>query len=137
MIKRGMLFGFLALASLSCTGTVPPGGYGVSAIQFSDVVVPDGMNLRDDDEESFSVEVGSWRSGHLVYGGTAQVDAVSGWVLQRMPLHAWELTDDQTPDDRSRHLRFQRGPYVAEYSIQRRENRTTMIVDYRTEPPSR
>ena len=53
MMKRGMLFGFLALASLSCTSTVPPGGYGVSAIQFPDVVVPDGMSLRDNDEESF------------------------------------------------------------------------------------
>jgi hypothetical protein len=108
----------------------------VSAIQFADVVVPDGMNLRDRHEESFAIEVGSWRLGHLEYGGTAAVNAVTGYVLQRMPLHAWELTADEAPNGQRRSLRFTRGQYIAQYTIERRENLTLMIVDYSTEPPS-
>ena len=131
-----LILGLGALASLTaCQSTVPPGGHGVRAIQFSDVVVPDGMTLRDRHEESFTVEVGSWRTGHLVYGGTAPVNAVSGYVLRRMPDHAWELTADEAPNGQNRTLRFERGQYVAEYTIERRENLTRMIVDYSTEPP--
>ncbi len=137
MKTRGMLLlGLLGLVSLTgCESTIPPGGYGVNAIQFSDVVVPDGMSLRQGEDESYTLEVGSWRSGHLVYGGTAQVTAVSSYVLERMPQHAWELTADEEPDEQSRRLRFERGDYVAEYNIRRRENLTTMIVEYTTIPP--
>ncbi len=137
MKTRGMLLSvLLGLTSLTgCQSTIPPGGYGVSAIQFSDVVVPDGMSLRQGEDESYTLEVGSWRSGHLVYGGTAPVTAVSSYVLERMPQHAWELTAEEAPDERNRRLRFERGDYVAEYNIRRRENLTTMIVDYTTIPP--
>lgn len=136
MKTRGMLLMGLALASLTgCESTIPPGGYGVSAIQFSDVVVPDGMRLRQGEDESYTLEVGKWRSGHLVYGGTAQLTAVSSYVLERMPQHAWELTADEAPDEQNRRLRFERGDYVAEYNIRRRENLTTMIVEYTTIPP--
>ncbi len=137
MKTRGMLLSaLLGLTSLSsCASTIPPGGYGVNAIQFSDVVVPDGMSLRQGEDESYTLEVGNWRSGHLVYGGTAQVTAVSSYVLERMPQHAWELTVEEAPDEQNRRLRFERGDYVAEYNIRRRENLTTMIVDYTTIPP--
>ena len=138
MKMRGMLIlGLGALANLtSCVSTIPSGGYGVRPIQFTDVVVPDGMTLRDRHEESFTIEVGSWRVGHLEYGGTSPVNAVTGYVLQRMPQHAWELIGDQAPNGQRRTLRFARGQYVAQYTIERRENLTMMIVDYSTEPPS-
>lgn len=129
---------FTALALLGLTGCmtqVPPDGYGVRAIQFSDVVVPAGMKLREANEESFTLEVGSWRTGHLVYAGTAMVSVVGTQVLERMPRHAWRLMEDQVLNSQTRQLRFERGQYIAQYTIKRQETLTMMIVDYSTQAP--
>jgi hypothetical protein len=106
-------------------------GAGVSAIQFQDVVVPSGMTLQDNYHESWSLEEAGYRSGHFVYRGASRIEDASAYVLDRMPQHAWSLTADETKE-KSRVLRFSRGVYEAEYSLQRVEGITQMVVEYRT-----
>jgi hypothetical protein len=113
------------------------GDRGVSAIQFQDIVVPTGLKLQEGNHESHSVEESGWRFGHFVYTGQPRVDETSAYVLERMPQHAWSLAGDEAPDASTRRLKFVRGRYLADYTIQRVEGVTHMIVDYRTQVSSR
>jgi hypothetical protein len=130
---RLLAFAIVLSAGLtSCKSSAnPPGGVGVSAIQFQDVVVPSGMTLQDNYHESWSLEEAGYRSGHFVYRGAPRVEDASAYVLDRMPQHAWSLSGDETKD-KARVLRFTRGVYEAEYSLQRVEGVTQIVVEYRT-----
>ena len=58
-------------------------------------------------------------------------------LLLRMPQHLWKLAADETPADGSRKLRFERGRYVANYTLQRIDGVTHMVIDYDTNIESR
>ena len=131
MIRLLASFAILAASLASCKSSGTPSNGGVSAIQFQDVVVPSGMTLQDTYHESWSLEEAGYRSGHFVYRGSPRVEDASAYVLDRMPQHAWKLTADETKD-KARVLRFARGVYEAEYSLQRVEGVTQMTVEYRT-----
>lgn len=124
-----------ALFALSGCQSQPgdDGDYGVSAVQFQDVVVPDGMALIDKHYESHSREEAGWRYGHYEYKGTPQVSDACSYLLTRMPQHNWQLVSDDQPTENARKLRFQRGRYVADYLVERTEGSTRMVIDYRTE----
>lgn len=121
------------LPSCKATPTEPGSDRGVAAIQFQDVVVPTGMKLHEGNHESHSREESGWRYGHFVYTGLARLEDASTYVLERMPQHAWSLAADSSPDKYTRKLTFTRGRYVADYTIQRLEGLTHMIVEYRTQ----
>lgn len=106
---------------------------GVAAVQFADMVVPDGLLLRDRYHESYSREEAGWRFGHFVYTGQPRVDEACAHLLLRMPQHLWKLEADEQPDETSRKLRFSRGRYVADYLLSRQDGLTQMVVEYRTE----
>jgi len=105
---------------------------GVSAVQFQDLVVPDGMRIQDANHESHSREEEGWRFGHFVYSGQPKVEDACAHLLLRMPQHQWRLVkDDQAAT--SRRLRFARGRYSVEYTLDRQDGVTQMTIDYRTE----
>lgn len=127
----------LLLGSCAATGDGKDGDRGVSVVQFQDVVVPDGMTLVDRFYESHSREEAGWRFGHFVYVGQPQLQDACAHLLQRMPQHLWRLASDETPEEATRKLRFERGRYVADYTLQRVDGVTHMVIDYRTQIESR
>jgi hypothetical protein len=127
----------LVLAACASTETTGSGDHGVSAVQFQDVVVPDGMALVDRFHESYSREEAGWRLGHFEYVGQPRVEDACSHLLLRMPQHHWRLASDETSEDKTRKLRFERGRYVAKYTLQRIDGVTHMVIDYSTEIPSR
>jgi hypothetical protein len=108
--------------------------FGVSAVQFQDVVVPSGLKLRDAGHESYAREEAGWRQAHLVYSGSVKIEDAMGYVRQRMPQHNWTaLAEEALPDSGTR-LRFERGVYSADYTFSSsREGSTQMVVEYRTD----
>ena len=129
---------FVLVGACESTDPSPSGtGNGVSAVQFQDVVVPDGMVIHEDFAESHSREEPGWRYGHFVYSGDLSIEEASTFVLRRMPQHAWTLvTDDKNVED-ARRLKFSRGRSTVEYALERQEGVTHMVIDYRTQIPPR
>lgn len=109
----------------------------ISAKQFQDIVVPDGLNLVDNAHESHSNENASYRMGHFVYTGSTRREEAVTYVRQRMPQHSWVLVADDAVDENTNRLRFVRGYYSAEYKFTRMDGRMQMVVDYRTDYTSR
>jgi hypothetical protein len=131
----------LALLGLFAACATPDGSpgddFGVTAVQFQDIVVPDGMTLLNRRNESHSREEPGWRYGHFEYTGQPRVDDACAHVLLRMPQHSWRLVADEQPDEATRRLQFVRGRYVAEYTLERRQGLTRMVIDYRTDIEAR
>ncbi|MEY4673272.1 MAG: hypothetical protein RL148_1056 [Planctomycetota bacterium] len=133
----GLAFGLVAAlaACSSAPEEAPPsgGGLGVAAIQFQDVVVPDGLTMIERFNESYSIEEAGYRQARFEYSGQTRVEDASSHLLQRMPQHAWTLSSDEQVDKATRKLKFIRGRYIAEYTLVRKDGITTMRVDYRTD----
>lgn len=110
---------------------------GVVAVQFQDVVVPDGMLIHDKFSESYSREEQGWRSGHFVYSGDLTIEEACTHVLHRMPQHAWSLVTDDKNVENARRLKFARGRSTVEYALERQDGVTHMVIDYKTQIPSR
>lgn len=106
---------------------------GVNSMQFQDVVVPDGLRILDSEHQSYSRQEASWRQGHFVYLGATPVADAANYVRTRMPQHSWQMVADQATDEGVVKLGFVRGAYVADYVFERRDGRTQMIVDYKTD----
>lgn len=117
----------------ACSSPLPRGEDGVNALQFQDVVVPDGLRLVDDAHQSHSSEAGSYRQGRFLYMGQVRPTDAAAYVRQRMPLHNWELVADEAKDASTTRLQYRRGYYCAEYTFTLTEGRTQMVVDYTTE----
>jgi hypothetical protein len=124
----------LLLLGAACQTPEAKHAFGVSAVQFQDVVVPSGFQLRETGHESYAREEAGWRQAHLVYHGSIKLEDAMGYVRQRMPQHNWtSLTEEALPDSGVR-LRFERGIYSADYTFSSsREGATQMIVDYKTD----
>lgn len=121
-----------AVAVSSCSG-LPRGQDGVTAIQFPDMVVPDGLRLVDNAHQSHSVEAASWRQGRFVYSGTVRAEDAAGYVREQMPRHNWRLVADESRGPNGATLRYQRGYYAAEYTFSRANGRTQLVVEYDTD----
>lgn len=127
---------FVAIAACSSAPEEAPasgGGLGVTAIQFQDVVVPDGLRMNERFNESHSIEEAGYRHGRFQYSGQTRVEDACAHLLQRMPQHAWTLASDEQVDKATRKLRFVRGRYTADYTLVRTDGITTMVVEYRTD----
>lgn len=124
--------GLLLLAGACETGA-NRASYGVNATQFQDMVVPAGMRLRDRVHESYSRQEADWRMGHFVYVGQTAVDEAMGYVRQRMPQHSWNMVRDEMGADQVAKLTFERGIYSADYTFERRDGATQMVVVYSTD----
>lgn len=122
-----------AVAPVGCGAADPSLAHGVAAVQFQDVVVPADLTLRDDQHESYSRDDAGWRQGHFVYSGQARVDAAASYVRERMPQHGWVANGERELEDGSVRLNFLRGIYAAEYTFNRKDGATSMIVDYTTD----
>lgn len=128
----GAFLGVLAMATIpGCA--VDPAANGVDAVQFQDVVVPDGLRLRDRAHESYSREEAGWRHGHFEYVGQTDVQAAADYVRARMPQHNWSKVQDTVEAEAGVRLRFERGIYRADYAFTRGEGSTIMVVDYTTD----
>lgn len=102
---------------------------GVSAVQPEDIAVPKGMKLLEDHNLSDVRESGSYRYANLTYEGNMPVAQVATYLLQSMPLRNYQLESKTSPSKGNEELRFRRGPYVLECSIQRvQEPPTTRLV---------
>lgn len=123
----------LPFSTAACRATEGGGEDGVSAVQFQDVVVPSGLRLIDGSHESASREVAGWRQGRFVYQGDTRIEDAIAYVRQRMPQHNWEVTGSVNLEPPGCRLQFARGIYSAEYTFERREGVTQMVVDYRTD----
>lgn len=120
------------LLACACQSNAAREGYGVTAVQFQDVVVPTGLILRDRANESYSREEAGWRQGHFVYSGPTDMAVALSYVRERMPQHSWQIVADEAVDE-TVSLRFVRGIYSADYTFARREGATHMVVTYNTD----
>lgn len=128
---RRATFGAMLLAALSaCETTGNSGEYGVTATQFSDVVVPSEMKLREN--QSHSRDDGGTRVAHLVYSGQARVEDVESYLRLRLPSHSWQLVAE-TKIEEGIVMKFERDVYSVQYSVVRSEGATLMTVDYATD----
>lgn len=123
----------LGLLALGSCQNMAVDGYGVDSRQFQDVAVPDGYRLRDRAHESWSHTAARYRRGHFVYVGKGAVAAAADYVLQRMPHHSWELTEDGELTESGKTIRFDRGIYSVVYRFTHDEGLTQMVVDYETD----
>jgi hypothetical protein len=127
----------IALASLAllaaCETRDPTRSYGVGAAQYQDVVVPAGLKLREEGQESYSRDEAGWRQAHLVYTGQTRVDEATNYVRQRMPQHNWTMVGSEELEGGVVKLRFERSVYTAEYTFVRADGATRMVVDYATD----
>lgn len=123
----------LLLPFAACSGGAETADTGVSAQQFQDMVVPEGFRLQDGAHQSHSRQEGDWRMGKFFYSGSALVAEAAGYVKQRMPQHNWQIDLEELSDPMQGRMRFVRGRYLAEYTFQRLEGTTQMIVDYKTD----
>jgi len=135
MTSRLTLSVLLTVALTSCQAMQAPTEDGVSAVQFADIVVPSGVHMVDRFHESHSKEEPGWRHGHFEYVGSTSIEEASSHVLQRMPQHNWRLVSDEQPNESTRRLRFERGRHLVNYSLQRVEGVTQMVVDCSTQIP--
>lgn len=105
----------------------------VSAAQFQDIPVPAGFRIVDRHHESHSLSLAPrYRFGVYRYLGNPSVDTAASYVLERMPQHAWSLTERDGQGSDAQRMVFQRDDYQAEYRIYRQESRTLIDVDVRT-----
>jgi len=117
-------------AVLLCSCETPPEGPsadGVSALQFSDIPVPAGLTLRDQQHNSDSAQVGEYRYANFEYSGAIPVAEVSSYLRERMPQHSWELTGEETDAAGNERLSFQRGKYFAECRMARDKKSVTRL----------
>ncbi len=121
------------VAVSSCASPDPTTAYGVSAVQFQDVVVPAGMQLRDSAHESHSRVEASWRKAHFIYSGQTPVQSAVSYVRERMPQHNWTMVAEEQVEEAGVKIRFERGIYSAEYVFSRADGATQMVVDYDTQ----
>lgn len=135
MTRHVLLVVSLTVAAMagSCATPDPASADGVSVVQFTDVVVPDGLQLRDVAHESHSKSEAAWRMGHFVYTGQTGVQAAASYVRERMPQHNWTQMSDKVLEDGAVQMRFERDVYSAEYVFRRAEGATQMVVDYDTQ----
>jgi len=107
---------------------------GVSAIQFEDIPVPDGLRLQERAHSSDSLELGEYRYANFSYVGGVPVAEVSSYLRDRMPQHKWTLLAEETDPDGNDTLSFRRGKYTAECRLQHEESsaRTTLDIVVRT-----
>jgi hypothetical protein len=131
LLRLIFLPALLAVAG-GCETSGSGDGLGVGASQFQDVVVPAGLRLQDAAHQSYSREESGWRHGQFVYSGAMAIEEAMGYVRQRMPQHNWTIVADEADEQRAL-LRFERGIYSAEYTFQRRDGSTQMVVAYRTD----
>lgn len=91
MFGAGILFG-------ACTGMHRDGtaaeASGLTAVQFRDVPVPDGMVLQTGLNESHSYEAGRFRFADLYYYGNLPVAEIAEYMKRRMALHGWQLVEE-------------------------------------------
>lgn len=104
----------------------------ISAAQFQDLPIPAGFRIIDRHHESHSLALGRYRFGVYRYLGSAPVDASVGYVLDRMPQHAWALSERDGQGTDAQRLLFERDDHRVEYRIHRQESRTLIDVDVRT-----
>jgi hypothetical protein len=108
-------------------------GDGVTAVQFQDVVVPNGMRLKVDNHESYSREELGYRIGRFEYVGSTDLEVAANYVRERMPQHSWSKSKDEAVADAGLRIRFERGDYRADYTFTRSDGVTVMVVDYTTD----
>lgn len=84
----------------ACTGMNRDGSTeqasGLTAVQFADIPVPDGMKLQTGLNESHSYESGQFRFADLFYFGNLPTAEVTDYMKRRMALHGWQLIDEKT-----------------------------------------
>jgi hypothetical protein len=122
----------LMLALAACGAADPARTHGVSAVQFQDVVVPAGLRIVEDGHRSYSREESHWRLGHFEYVGQVDLALAANYVRERMPQHGWSKVRDEAGETSTR-LGFERGKYLANYTLTRSEGATIMVVDYTTD----
>ena len=121
-----------AVLALSACNVEPDESTTVQAVQFQDVVVPDGMRIREGTHQSYSREEAGWRHARFEYFGQKDVPAAADYVRERMPQHGWSKMQDEASEAGLK-IRFERGIYRADYTFARNEGATVMVVDYTTD----
>ena len=140
LIFRSAVWALLACCAAqlaSCKSPEPveiEADLGLETVQFDDVPIPAGMTLRTEGQQSHSRVAGGYRYADFVYTGRVSESAVRDYLLERMPLHGWEVVHVGETTENGQRLEFQRGLYDAACVIERDRNRTRLIVEVRTEP---
>ena len=131
--STGSILALLAVFSLPTACETPPApDDGVTAAQFSDIPVPDGMWLNEQNHVSDAVVMGEYRHANFQYRGQIAVAEVTGYLRLRMPQHRWELIGEETEKSGDEVLRFRRGKYVAECYVAKLQAYTEMNISVRT-----
>jgi hypothetical protein len=130
-------FGLAAL-SAACESLEPSpapasASHGVVAAQFSDLPVPKGMRLLQNEHRSHSLQQGDYRFAELWYEGSSPLLDVSTYMQDRMRDHNWEPIAVEAPAPDVQNLKWKRGMYLAECTLSRENALTLMKVTLRTE----
>ena len=130
------LFTGISLLAVGCRTNAEAAQHtddGVSAIQFKDIAIPDGMVLRERNHQSDSLELGEYRYANMVYAGAVPIPEVSSYLRERLAQHSWNLTSESAEGGAEK-LTFERGKYVLDCALRRPENdaRTELSITVRT-----
>lgn len=115
--------------------------HGVSSVQFSDIPVPQGMQLRTRAFESHSYETGRFRFGHFEYYGDIGAEDAVVYMRDRMDQHGWHLTEESDlplaeagyqTGGLAKEMRFRRQPYETTCTVWEDEGVTRMSVAVQT-----
>lgn len=135
---RSLLLLLAALAVAACTPVrMLNREIAVSVEQFQDLPVPAAFRLVDDHHESHTLRVGEYRFASLQYRGTAPVDEVVSYLMQRLPQHAWQVVSRTSDSPEQQQVVVERPGYRAHYSVQREESITFIDVELRSILPER
>ena len=105
------------------------------AAQFSDLPVPKGMRLLENEHRSHSIQQGDYRFAELWYEGSSPLLDVSTYMQDRMRDHNWEPLAIDAPAPDVQNLKWKRGIYLAECTLSRENALTLMKLTLRTEIP--
>lgn len=133
--RTNLSLAFCAAMLFALTGCTSTGNSSssVGTEQFRDVIVPAGLRLQADANQSYALEAASWRHARYVYLGRVRKDDAIAYIKQRAPQHNWQVMGESDLDDTRSMLRLERKPHTATYTFSLSGGQLTMMVDYRTD----
>ncbi len=101
-IRSAVLLSLVALTS-SCAVErslrieVDDGSSAIQPRQWADLPVPKDYKLLTSARQSWSFQRGKFRTCDLKYRGSLAVERLRVFLLDRLPVHGWELEDESHP----------------------------------------
>ncbi|GEM_PF-6914344 len=93
----GLSLGASCSIERSFRGPEADGSEMITPRQFPDLPVPRDYKLLSSTKRSWSFQRGKFRTGNLVYRGSLAIERLRKFLLDRLPVHGWDLQDESRP----------------------------------------